>query len=125
MSDYTLTKTRFLEGVWEGLLSCDNREAPPPEIVVTLEDRPVGGVTLSETTEPGRWALEVPVPLHAVGDGVMTFLITEARSDSLLDSFTVIGGEALAEDIRAEVDLLRAELDLMKRAFRRHCLETR
>jgi hypothetical protein len=30
----------------------------------------------------------------------------------------------LDEDIRAEVDLLRAELDLLKRAFRRHCSET-
>ena len=32
--------------------------------------------------------------------------------------------QALAEDIRAEVDLLRAELDLLKRAFRRHCQDT-
>jgi hypothetical protein len=30
----------------------------------------------------------------------------------------------LEEDIRAEVSLLRAELDLLKRAFRRHCAET-
>jgi hypothetical protein len=30
----------------------------------------------------------------------------------------------LAEDIRAEMDLLRAELDLLKQAFRRHCVET-
>jgi hypothetical protein len=26
--------------------------------------------------------------------------------------------------LRAEVDLLRAELDMLKRAFRRHCVET-
>ena len=35
-----------------------------------------------------------------------------------------LAGEALAHDIRAEIDLLRAELDMLKRAFRRHCLET-
>jgi hypothetical protein len=125
MSDYSLTKTRFLEGTWEGLVSAARADAPTPEIVVTLHDCPLRGVTLSETTSPGRWALQVPVPAQALGDGVMTFLITEARSEALLDSFTVIAGEALAEDIRAEVELLRAELDLLKRAFRRHCLETR
>jgi hypothetical protein len=30
----------------------------------------------------------------------------------------------MEDDLRAEVDLLRAELDMLKRAFRRHCLET-
>ena len=41
-----------------------------------------------------------------------------------LDTITFIAGEALADDIRAEIDLLRAELDMLKRAFRRHCVET-
>ena len=36
----------------------------------------------------------------------------------------MITGEPLGDDIRAEVELLRAELDMLKRAFRRHCLET-
>ena len=38
--------------------------------------------------------------------------------------FTVIAGVPLDEDVRAEISLLRAELDLLKRAFRRHCAET-
>lgn len=124
MSEYTLTKTRFLEGVWEGLLVARREDAPSPEIAVTLHDRPVSGVTVTETATAGRWAVEVPVPLQAVGDGVQTFLITDTSADAVLDSFTLIAGEALADDIRAEVDLLRAELDMLKRAFRRHCLET-
>lgn len=121
MSDYRLTKTRFREGVWHGLLS-----GPPgsqPEISVTLDAAPLRGVTLSEMGRRGQWALEVQVPLEAVGDGVRTFLITEAASGALLESFTLIAGEAMAEDIRAEMSLLRAELDMLKRAFRRHCTE--
>jgi hypothetical protein len=35
-----------------------------------------------------------------------------------------MAGEVLSDDFRSEVSLLRAELDLLKRAFRRHCLET-
>ena len=44
--------------------------------------------------------------------------------EEVLGSFTLIAGEALGDDLRAEVSLLRAELDMLKRAFRRHCLET-
>ena len=37
---------------------------------------------------------------------------------------TIVTGVAMEDDVRAEIDLLRAELDMLKRAFRRHCLET-
>ena len=123
MSAYTLTKTRFLEGTWKGLLSSTETTAPP-EIAVTLHDAPVRGVTVAQSSEPGRWSLEVPVPVEALGDGVQTFLILDAASDEVLGSFTLIAGEALGDDIRAEMALLRAELDMLKRAFRRHCTET-
>jgi hypothetical protein len=39
-------------------------------------------------------------------------------------AFAIVTGEPLDDDIRAELDLLRAELEMLKRAFRRHCLET-
>ena len=124
MSDFELTKTRFREGVWEGLLVARAKGARQPEIMVTLRDRPVRGVIVTEAGQDGRWVVEVPVPVEAVGDGVQTFLIIDAGADTVLESFTLIAGEVLGDDIRAEVDLLRAELDMLKRAFRRHCLET-
>ena len=46
------------------------------------------------------------------------------ETDARLASFTVVMGQPLDEDIRAEMALLRAELDMLKRAFRRHCVET-
>lgn len=124
MSAYSLTKTRFKEGVWEGLLSAATSDAPPPEITVDFDGHPVRGVTVTETDATGRWALAVPVPQEALCDGVQTFAIREAASDAVLGSFTLIAGKASGEDLRAEVSLLRAELDMLKRAFRRHCLET-
>ena len=124
MSAYSLTKTRFKEGVWEGLLTAGTSGAPTPEITVDFDGRPVRGVTVTETDAPGRWGLAVPVPQEAICDGVQTFAIREAASDEVLGSFTLIAGEALGDDLRAEVSLLRAELDMLKRAFRRHCLET-
>lgn len=123
-TDYTLTKTRFVEGVWEGVIRANNRALPPPDVSVTLFDRALPGVVLSSQQEDDGWTLRIPVPAQVLSDGVQTFLIADARSDTLLGHFTIISGEALAEDIRAEMDLLRAELDMLKRAFRRHCLET-
>lgn len=121
---FTLTKTRFRDGIWEGLLAAADDGAGEPEIGVTLHGASLRGVTVAPASEAGRWILEVPVPLDAVGDGVQTFLIIDMRSDTVLESFALMGGDAVAEDVRGEMALLRAELDMLKRAFRRHCLET-
>lgn len=66
----------------------------------------------------------MPIPAEAVADGVQTFVIFDAAGSTRLGDFTLIAGEAVSDDLRAEVELLRAELDMLKRAFRRHCLET-
>ena len=124
MSDLTLTKIRMRNGVWEGRISGAGTTGVRPDIRVTLLDQPVEGVKLTESSEPGVSSLEISVPSHAVADGVQTFLIFDGANDSKLGDFTLIAGEAVADDLRAEVELLRAELDMLKRAFRRHCLET-
>jgi hypothetical protein len=55
---------------------------------------------------------------------VQTFLITDTATDETLNSFSLLSGDALAGDSRAEITLLREELDMLKGAFRRHCVET-
>jgi hypothetical protein len=121
---FILTKTRLHAGLWEGELTASEAKLQP-DVVVTHLDRPLKGVALTEI--PGRtgaWQLRIAIPADLLSDGVQTVLISETRSGARLGAFTIISGEPLEDDIRAEVDLLRAELDLLKRAFRRHCLET-
>ncbi|PIE14202.1 MAG: hypothetical protein CSA70_03100 [Rhodobacterales bacterium] len=122
MSELKLIKTRLKEGVWEGVL-LPGGEQDAPEVVVTLEGQTIGGVDLV-AREEGGWLLRVPVPASAIADGIQTFLIREKGEAEVLESFSILAGEALGDDIRAEIDLLRAELDMLKRAFRRHCIET-
>ena len=69
------------------------------------------------------WTLSVPIPSELISDGVQTFLVREATQTETLTRFSIAAGEPLQEDVLAELDLLRAELDLLKRAFRRHCSE--
>ena len=124
MSELTLTKTRLFEGVWEGVLTSAATRRDQPQIEVTHLEKRLPGVVLAEGPEQGYWVLRVPIPVEALSDGMQTFLIRDAQSGDTLDSFVILAGEALADDIRAEVALLREELDMLKRAFRRHCLET-
>ncbi len=122
MAELQLTKTRIQAGIWEGVLT--GAEAVP-EIEVTHLAQPLDGVLLREDPhEPGQFLLQVPIPAELLSEGVQTFLITDKTSGETLSSFTVVTGQPMDEDFRAEMELLRAELDMLKRAFRRHCVET-
>ncbi|WP_306151691.1 hypothetical protein [Roseovarius sp. MMSF_3281] len=124
MSDFTLTKTRLIEGVWEGVLTRKGAGNDQPQVEVTHLERVLRGVEVTEKPDESLWVVRVPVPLELIADGVQTFLIKDVKSGETLESFSLLAGEALSHDIRAEMNLLREELDMLKRAFRRHCLET-
>lgn len=124
MSAFELSKTRLFEGVWEGVLTATDDEADQPNLGVTHLDKALGQLLLSKTTDANQWSVRIPIPLELIADGAQTFLIFDKDTGETLDSFTIIAGDAVTDDIRAEVTLLRAELDMVKRAFRRHCVET-
>jgi hypothetical protein len=122
MADLILTKTRIRAGVWEGVLT---GAGAAPALQVILQDAVLDGVTLTPVEgRAGEHAVRVPIPAEVLSEGVQTFILRDQTSGEKLGHFTVITGVALEDDIRAEIDLLRAELDMLKRAFRRHCLET-
>lgn len=123
MSELVLTRTRFLQGVWEGVLHDKSPGSGDPTLSVLLDDKPVGVPDLERDAE-GSWSVRFPVPPRLLGDGMHTLVFADEASGDVLDTFAIIAGEALGDDIRAEVNLLRAELDMLKRAFRRHCTET-
>lgn len=123
MSHFTVTKTRIHAGIWEGAVAANGPDATDPQIEVTHLEKPLSNFALSKN-EDGLWALRIAIPPELLSDGVQVFVISDKASGEKLESFTIVTGEPLEDDIRAEVDLLRAELDMLKRAFRRHCLET-
>ncbi|MBY5933317.1 hypothetical protein KUV51_09935 [Tateyamaria omphalii] len=122
MSTLTLTPTKMRHGIWQGVIQQNGTGVP--QIKVTHLDKDVPDVQVTEQGEDSQWLLQIPVPAEAIADGVQVFVITDATDDEKLGDFTLIAGEALGDDIRGEVALLREELDMLKRAFRRHCVET-
>lgn len=123
-SNVTLTKLRMSEGVWHGALVNHGTSDWQPDIQVTHQGELIDGVSVEHDRVEEHWIVSVPVPLDRIADGVQTFVIRDRSVEDVLDSFTIVAGDALAEDIRAEMSLLRAELDMLKKAFRRHCVET-
>ncbi|WP_458791560.1 hypothetical protein [Yoonia sp. MH D7] len=123
MSTLKLIKTRLFAGIWEGVLMGHQGETAP-SLRVTHLGVEVDGVSVKVATDRNGWLVHVPVPAHLMSDGVQTFLITDVETGAVLNSFTLLFGEVLSEDIRAEMALLRDELDLLKSAFRRHCVQT-
>ena len=125
MTEATLTKTRFVSGVWEGVLEMTPENATPTDIVVRHLGTDVPDVTVTQDeVNQGRYWVKVTIPVAAIGDGIQTFVFRARADDTVLNSFALVAGEPLADDLRAEIDLLRAELDMLKKAFRRHCVET-
>ena len=99
--------------------------AETPVLEVILLERALPGITVDGQSRPAR-RLGRPGagPAEVLNEGVQTFLIRDKATGETLAHFTIITGVAMEDDMRAEVDLLRAELDMLKRAFRRHCVET-
>jgi len=122
MSTLTLTPTKLQHGIWEGLVQQSGTGTP--RIRVTHQDAPIPNVEIKKTDTAGQWHVLVPVPNEAICDGVQVFVLTDEEDETTLGHFVVIAGEAVGDDLRSEIDMLRAELDLLKRAFRRHCAET-
>jgi hypothetical protein len=121
MTDLTLTKNRLNAGIWEGTLT--GPVDANPVLVLRHNDEIVSGLTVEDITG-GTWAVRVPVPVDLINDELQTFSIVDETSDTILNSFAIFGGDQLSNSMQVEVDLLRAELDILKRAFRKHCIET-
>ncbi|MEM9575520.1 MAG: hypothetical protein AAF999_00760 [Pseudomonadota bacterium] len=120
MTERALTKTGFAAGTWRGLLT---GSPETPQLLVTHLDNEISGVSITATKDAGTWQIEVAIPPEVLGDGVQTLVISDLSTGLTLQTISLIAGDALDEDLRAEIDLLRAELELLKRAFRRHCNE--
>ncbi|MBB3994280.1 hypothetical protein GGR95_001925 [Sulfitobacter undariae] len=123
MTKLVLTKTKMRQGIWEGLLTGASAGSKP-NILVTHQGNLVPGVSITALDTGTDYAVNIPIPLDAISDGMQTLLIIDADSETKLGSIALMAGEALGDDLLVEVELLRAELDILKRAFRRHCLET-
>ena len=112
-------------GVWRGQV---RRARAPGRILLVHMGEVVGEAGVKPLSE-GVWHVSAQLPVDRLTDGAATFALHEdsgVGGDALqpasacLATLPLIAGQALHRDLRAELTLLRAELDLLKREFRRH-----
>ena len=116
MSEPKLHQTRIQAGYWEGVLSGAGEEKL--DLRVLHQGKGQQGISL--TAIPGRagdYAVRFAIPPELLSEGVQTFLFR--HKGETIGQFSIICGVPLDEDIRVEIDCLRAELEVLKRAFRR------
>ena len=118
MAGLVLTRMRLAGGVWEGILS---GRSELPRLRVRHRDQLVAEAEAEAVA--GGWFVRFRLPPERLSDGVQTFVIEDASTGDALAHETIIAGDAAQQELAAEVMLLRAELDMLKRAFRRHCAE--
>ncbi len=122
---FRLTKKQIVGGNYDGVLQASAKGQRAPGIEMIHLGNVVGSVLVEPIGSDGdEWNVRAQIPIEFLVDGVQTFLFVFVGKTEILDHFSMITGELLEDDLRGEIDLLRAELDMLKRAFRRHCIET-
>jgi len=122
---FRLIKKQIIGGTYQGVLKASSKGQKIPAMEMIHQGNVVGNVSVESVTSDGdEWAVRADIPVEYLVDGVQTFLFVFAGRADILGRFSMITGEPLEDDLRGEIDLLRAELDMLKRAFRRHCIDT-
>lgn len=111
-------------GIWQGILQ--RPTAPGRLALVHLGARVADARVTAQ--EDGSWRVAAAIPAQRLSDGVQTFLLMEDQGTEgeavqpgalHLASLNIVAGQPIDEDLRAELSLMRSELDLLKRELRR------
>lgn len=121
MTAARLVDSQINAGVWSGAIA--GAGDTEPALTISYQGTALEGVSLTHDSDRNLWIVSVDIPRAAINDGVQSFLISHADGTTL-GSFALMGGAVMAEDLRAEIALLRAELDMLKQSFRQHCADS-
>ncbi len=123
MDTETLVRVRLYGGRYDAILTCADKTAAGIEAV--HEGQVIATATLSpDVNRKGSWRVALAVPAEVIGEGVQVIALRSSASGKVLDRIILMAGTPLDEDLRAEIAVLRDEVEMLKRAFRRHCVET-
>ena len=116
-----LVKIALNGGEYEGVLTAPEDTG----IEAVHEGRVIAAARLThDSADPGEVRVRLALPAAVISDGVQVVSLRSTVTGTVLDRITFLAGEALDEDLRAEIALLRDELEMLKRAFRQHVSAT-
>lgn len=106
-------------GCWTGALQADR---PPAGLCVVHRGKAVARARVQDAG-PGVWSVAADLPGAVIDRGAHGLLLVAGDPDApdaqVLARLTLVAGVVAGDELLAEVAQLRAELDLLKREFRR------
>lgn len=112
-----MVRSRLRDGIWEA----EFKDAGM-ELTVSLNGAPLDDVVVKRV-DARVVSVSVPIPADRLSEGVHSFNVC-GPDDLRIGGFTIAAGDVVANDLLSELELVKAELDLLKKAFRRHLRET-
>ena len=120
MTVWTLERIRLASAIWEGRLT-GPAGAEPPALAASWRGAEIAVPRIVPDGE-GRWTVTLQLPPAIMTDGTQTLAIGPRGGEPICQE-TFAFGDPLEADLRAELSGLRTDLELLKRAFRRHLAE--
>ena len=111
-----IINARLQAGVWSAELA--GVGTTQPALAASFAGQDLPDLKMQHDSAKDIWRLSVPLPPEMISEGVQMLLIRDPAGTTVA-SLAVAAGDVLADDLQAEVALLRAELDLLKSAFRK------
>ena len=117
----------FKGGVWQGLLQAPQ---PPRCVILTHLGETVAPARLTDEGDRG-WRVAVAIPPERLAEGVHSFVLLADEGEGAgpplpgairLATLPLMAGGVLDQDLLAEINLLKTEIELLKREFRRIAL---
>ncbi|MFV0387035.1 hypothetical protein [Paracoccus sp. (in: a-proteobacteria)] len=111
-------------GIWSGRIAAATL---PPRICLVHHGEVVSLARMTPDGD-GFWHAEIDLPPESLSDGRHSFLLIADAGEGAepvhhgalrLDRLNIVAGAPLDEDLATEIQMLRAELELLKREFRR------
>ncbi|MBK5934600.1 hypothetical protein C8N32_10494 [Rhodovulum imhoffii] len=110
--------SRLEMGQWVVLLT--GKTAP---VLDVLHNGKILATPKADPAGENRWRMALVIPSEVLSDGVQTLILRDCARGDTLARLAIRAGEPLEQDVLADLDLLRAELEMLKAAFRRHLRE--
>lgn len=121
-TQYRCSEISLIEGRLTGTVEARAANAPAPLLEVISRGQSIAmGETAPQpdSSTVSRWSYSIAIPPSVLTDGTQTLLLRELEATETLASLSIMVGEPIDQDVLAELDLLRAELDMLKAAMRR------
>lgn len=117
-----IVESTVAQGVWTALVGPLAGGGAPPDLTALHDGAALPGLAITaEAAQPGFWRMRLPLPAELIGDRVAVVLLRlgEGAAAQDLGRVSIAAGQALIDDLAAEVAALRAEMELLKAVVRR------